>query len=288
MAFVTASGTGLDACAWLGRANGASWIGVVRRAPPGARMPLDIGVRLGTRVNLTGVWRGPDGSLWVVGDDGQVRRNTNPWGPEGEQWANQELDAPLTGIRGVDPRCVLVRGIRASDGAHVLRLFNGARWNPVASPEFALSAMDLSAADRIWVGGDGVARWDGTGWEVLGIDRENPVVALHAPSDDRVLVALADGTFARVTPAGLEPLGRVPGACAIAVWRERIWIGAGTGGLWRAGGGELVCVRADRACVALEPHAESLLIACQELIASTVDGVGFPGGCRGHLDGLRL
>jgi hypothetical protein len=40
--------------------------------------------------------------------------------------------------------------------------------------------------------------------------------------------------------------------------------------------------------VALEPHAESLLIACQELIASTVDGVGFPGGCRGHLDGLRL
>jgi hypothetical protein len=70
----------------------------------------------------------------------------------------------------------------------------------VASPEFALSAMDLSAADRIWVGGTGspagTARLGGVG----EIDRENPVVALHAPSDDRVLVALADGTFARVTP----------------------------------------------------------------------------------------
>lgn len=287
MPYVTASGTSLFEAAWLGRANGASWVGVVRRAPQNSRMPLDIGVRLGTRVALTDLWRAPDGSVWVVGEDGNVRKNADPWGKEADQWEHQALDASLTGITGVDPTCVLAWGIRASDGLHVLRLYNGARWNPLGAPGFPIADAHPTAADRIWVAGGGVARWDGTGWEVLELDGP-AAVAVHAPTDDRVLIAREDGTFGRVTPDGFLPLGRVDGACALAVWRDRIWIGAGDNGLWRAGGGELVQVRADRRCVALEAHADGLLVACDDLIAATHDGEGFPGGCRGHLDGLRL
>lgn len=288
MAFVTASGQGLGASAWLGRANGASWVGVVRQAPAGSPMPLDIGVRLGTRAPLTDLWRAPDGGLWVVGEDGLVRHNADPWGPDADQWSQQALDAKLSGVTGVDGRCVLARGVRESDGLHVLRLFNGVRWNPVGGPGFPIGAMDLAGPDRIWVGGAGLARWDGQGWEILeGFDHA-PVVALHAPADDRVVAALADGTFGRVTPGGFQPLGRVPGARAIAIWRERLWIGAGERGLWRAGGGELVCVRADRHCIALEAHADALMIGCSDLVSSSPDGERFPGGCRGTLDGLRL
>ena len=114
------------------------------------------------------------------------------------------------------------------------------------------------------------------------------LVAIHAPADDQVVVVREDGAFGRVTPEGLQILGEVEGATAIAVWGGRIWIGAGANGLWRAGGGELVCVRDDRPCVGLEAHADSLLVACSDIVCSTDDGERFPGGCRGALEPLRL
>jgi hypothetical protein len=287
-AFVTASGPSLFDASFLGRArDGSWWVGVVRRAPPGSKLPLDIGFRLGTKHPLSDLWQDPDGGLWVCGDNG-VRINPTPWGDRdgtSDRWELRELDAPLHGITGVDARCVLTWGVRQSDGVHVLRLFNGARWNPVGGPGFAITACDLSAPDRIWACGDGVGRWNGEGWDVLD---EPGLIALHAPSDDRVIVLRDDGVFGRVTPEGLAVLGHVEGARAIAVWRDRIWIGAGENGLWRAGGGEVVCVREDRHCVALEARGDSLLIGCTDLVSSTDDGERFPGGCRGVLEPLRL
>lgn len=282
--FLTASGPSLFDAAFLGQSGNAWWVGVVRKAPHGAPMPLDIGVRLASKKRLTGLWRSPAGQLWVCGEDG-VRRQPDPWGPDGAEWTQVDLDASFTGITGVSDTCVLARGIRPSDGHHVLRLFNGARWNPVGSPGFVLRDMELSAPDRIWVAGDGLARWDGEGWRVL----ESPgFVAITAPSDDRVVAVHEDGRFGRVTPHGFEAIGQVAGACCVAIYRDRIWIGAGANGLWRAGGGELVQVRADRFCVDLEAHDEGLLIACTDLISSTADGERFPGGCRGALDDRAL
>jgi len=283
--FLWASGDSLFEAAFLGVAGGAHWVGVVRRAAAGSPMPLDIGIRLGTRTVLTDLWKAPDGTLWVVGEDGNVRVSGDPWGKHADQWEQRALDCPLYGINGVDRTCVLAHGIRESDGTHVLRLFNGARWNPLGGPEIAIETTDISAPDRIWIGGDGVARWDGQGWEVL---QTPPVLDLHAPTDDQVVVVLEDGTFGRVTPSGFAALGQIDGACAIAVWRGRIWIGAGENGLWRAGGGETVCVREDRHCVSLEPHPTGLMIGCSDLVSSTADGERFPGGCRGYLDGLSL
>lgn len=283
--FLWASGESLFDAAFLGVSNGTHWVGVVRRAPVGSPMPLDIGIRLGTKVVLTDIWKAPDGTLWVVGEDGNVRVSGDPWGKDADHWEHRALDAPLFGITGVNRQCVLAHGIRESDGSHVLRLFNGARWNPVGGPGFAIEAIDLSAPDRIWVGGEGVARYDGEGWEVL---ETPPVLDLHAPTDETVVVVLEDGTFARVTPGGLAPLGRIDGACAVAVWRDRIWIGAGDNGLWRAGGGETVCVREDRHCISLEAHPDSLMIGCNDLVSSTANGESFPGGCRGYLDGLQI
>lgn len=283
--FLWASGPSLFDGAFLGVAGGAHWVGVVRKSAAGSPMPLDIGIRLGTRIVLTDLWKAPDGTLWVVGEDGNVRVSGDPWGKDADHWEMRALDAPLFGITGVDPTCVLAHGIRQSDGAHVLRLFNGARWNPVGGPEIRIEAVDLTAPDRIWIAGDGVARFDGVGWDVL---ETPPVLDLHAPSDDAVVVVLEDGTFGRITPDGLLPLGRVEGGCAVAIWEGRIWIGAGDNGLWRAGGGDLVCVREDRHCVSLEVHGGSLMIGCNDLISSTTDGERFPGGCRGYLEGLKL
>lgn len=283
--FLAASGISLYDAAFLGEADdGSWWIGLVKKAPPRSRLPLDIGFRLGTRVRLTGIWRDPDGGVWVSGENG-VRTNPTPWGPDADRWELRELDAPLDGITGVDARCVLAWGIRQSDGVHVLRLFNGARWNPVGGPGFSIAACDLSAPDRIWACGGGVGRWNGEGWDVL---EEPGLVALHAPSDDRVMVVREDGAFARVTPDGLQILGHVEGACAIAIWQDAIWIGAGDNGLWRAGPDGLVCVREDRPCVGLEAHEDTLLVVCSDLVSSTDDGKRFPGGCRGSLDPVRI
>lgn len=282
--FLTASGPSLFDAAFLGEAGGAWWVGVVRRARQPAPMPLDIGVRHASRKRLTGLWRSPTGQLWLAGEEG-VSRNPDPWGPDGAEWTTQNLDAQLTGITGVDDRCVLARGIRPSDGHHVLRLFNGSRWNPVASPGFPLHAMEISAPDRIWMAGEGIARWDGEGLHVLELPG---FIAITAPSDDRVVAVRRDGVFGRVTLDGFEELGQIEGACAVAIWRGRIWIGAGSNGLWRVGGGEVVCVREDRHCIALEAHEDGLLIACADLVSSTADGERFPGGCRGVLDGRSL
>ena len=67
--FVAASGPSLYDAAFLGVArDGSHWVGVVRRAPPQSKMPLDIGFRLGTLV-LIGkeLYRGAAaGELWAV------------------------------------------------------------------------------------------------------------------------------------------------------------------------------------------------------------------------------
>jgi hypothetical protein len=210
--------------------------------------------------------------------------NPTPWGNEPDRWELRELDAPLEGITGVSATCVLTWGIRQSDGVHVLRLFNGARWNPVGGPGFEIAACDLSAPDRIWACGEGAGRWNGEGWDVLD---EPGLVAIHAPRDDRVIVARKDGAIARVTPDGLAILGWVEEAQAVAVFDEAIWIGAGENGLWRLAD-TLECVREDRPCHTLEVHEGSLLIGCTDLVSSTSDGARFPGGCRGALDPLHM
>lgn len=283
--YLAASGPSLFDAAFLGKAGGAWWVGVVRRARQPSPMPLDIGVRLASKTPLTGLWRSPAGQLWVAGEEG-VRRNPDPWGKEPMEWTSITLDAPLTGITGVDDNLVLAAGIRPSDGLHVLRLWNGAKWNPASSPGFLIRDMEISAKDRIWVAGDGLGRWDGTGWESLELPG---FVAITAPTDDKVVAVHEDGRFGRVTPSGFEKIGQVEGANSVAIWRDRIWIGAGENGLWRAGGGELVCVREDRYCVGLEAHGtDGLMIACDDLVSSTADGERFPGGCRGTLDGRSL
>lgn len=280
--YLSASGSSLFDAAFLGTTGPAWWVGVVRRSP--GPMPLDIGIRLASKTELNGIWKSPTGQLWVSGPDG-VRHNPDPWGANGAEWTSQALDCELTGITGVDDRCVLARGIRVSDGQHVLRLYNGARWNPVAAPGFELADVEISAPDRIWACGGGLARWDGEGWNVLELPG---FVAITAPDDGHVVAVREDGTFGRVTPTGFEPIGQVDGACCVAIWRGRIWIGAGDNGLWRAGGGELTCVRDDRYAVDLEAHEDGLLIACDDLVSSTADGERFPGGCRGVLDGRSL
>ena len=282
--FITASGLSLFDAAYLGESGGAWWVGVVRRAPAGSAMPLDLGIRLGTKRQLRDLYRDPTGGLWVAGEGG-VRRNRAPWGPDADLWEQQELDAELHGITGVSETCVLVRGIRQSDGLHVLRHYNGARWNPIGTPEIEIADMCLSGPTRIWIAGDGVARWNGEGWDVLNT---GSMIGIAAPTDDRVVALREDGSFGRITPEGFDFLGHVPGARTIAIWQDRIWIGAADGGLFRAGGGNLECVRPDRHCVSLEAHPEGMMIGCTDLVSSTVDGERFPGGCRGTLDGLRL
>ncbi len=282
--FIAASGTSLFDAAFLAEArDGSRWVGVLRRAPPDSPTPLDLGFRLGTRERTSGLWRDPEGGLWVCGPRG-VRTNRDPWGPESDLWELRELDAALEGITGVDRRCVLTWGVRASDGASVLRLFNGARWNPLPGPGFAVRSCAILGPDRIWVCGEHTARWDGAGWAVL----DDPGLAIHATMDAAPLLLRPDGRFGRVTAEGFVHLGSLEGAVAIAAWAGAIWLGAGPRGLWVWEGGTLRCVRADRRCVGLEAHPEALLIACTDVIASTEDGERFPAAARGALEPLVL
>lgn len=279
MAILTATGPSISDAAFLAENAGKWWVGVARKTAG----RIDYGIRMSSPSELTGVWRDPDGTLWVSGADGRIHHSADPWGLDAGSWHVRELDASLTGITGVHGTCVLARGVRASDGVHVLRWFDGRKWNAIGGPGIEIAAMHLTSERRIWVGGTGVARWDGEGWEVLETPR---VVAIHAPTDDRVVVVLADGQIARATPNGLEPFAQIERACAVAVWRDRIWVGAGRRGLWRLGGGEVVCVREDRHCVSLEAHPDSLMIGCSEIVSWTPDGSAFPGGLRGVVESL--
>jgi len=273
--------------------DGRSGVVLVRETP-GASTPVELGVRCIVPTLLTGLWRALDGSVFTADRDGFVRWSANPWGDD--RWQQQELDLVFHGVQGQSARHVWAWGVRANDGASLLRRFDGRSWKAVGAPGFAVSA--VSVATQVWCAGEGghLARFDGSGWTVLQLADGVDLVALHgSDAGSGVVVAAADGRVFHVPDPGpsgdegeaapVQVLGQLPvRPFAVAAWGGTIWVGAGDEGLWRLDGGQPSCVRADRVCRSLDARAE-LVIGCDDVISGTRDGSRFPATGRSFLDG---
>lgn len=234
--------------------------------------PVDLALRLVGDALLTGLWRGPDGTVWVVDAEGRARWSADPFDADAE-WGVQELDATLRGITG-GPDGVFAWGTRPSDGAGLVRREQGRGWQALPTPGFVVQAMASGASGTWAVGEHGwVAGYRTDRWEVVGTV-ERALVSVAATGEG-FLAGTDDGRVIRGDLAGHEVVGEVPGAAhAVAWWMGKVWVGAGSTGLW-AGTGGFDVVRADRACRSLEAH-EALLIGCDAVLCSTEDGARFP------------
>lgn len=278
---------------------------VLVRPTPGARTPVELGVRCVVPTLLTGLWRADDGSVFVADRDGFVRWSADPW--DDARWQQQELDLVFHGVQGASSRHVWAWGQRPMDGASLVRRYDGRSWKAVGAPGFGIAA--IAVGDQVWCAGEGgqLARFDGSGWTVLALADGVDLVALHAPparSDlegarplrhpyetgaHGVVVAAADGRVLHVqvdaSAERVRVVGQVPvRPFAVAVWRGAVWVGAGEQGLWQLTDGAARCVRDDRLCRSLDARDE-LVIGCDDVISGSPDGARFPATGRGFLDG---
>jgi hypothetical protein len=242
---------------------------------------VQLGLRLVLDTLLTGLWRDDAGRVWVVDGSGVVRWCDDPWSPEAA-WGQQELDLAFEGVVGGDDG-VWAWGVRASDGASLVRRYDGRAWKPMPSPGFRVRAM--ASGESTWaVGDDGwVARYDRDRWTVLvGASDQRLLCAMV--EGDGLICGSAEGHVFAGGVDGLASVATVPGAChAVARWRGELWVGAGPGGLFRGVSGALQVARSDRPCRSLDARGEHLVVGCDDVLCSSPDGTRFPAVGRGAL-----
>lgn len=124
-------------------------------------------------ITLTGVWVGPAGEVWAVGQGGFVGRRapeTNAW-----CWCAPNPPTSLSSVWGLDSDHLFVVGASGM----VLRL-DGGRWVQDFPTGFTVNAISGTGADNIWAVGDRgtILRYDGTSsWESHSAD---PKYSLNA------------------------------------------------------------------------------------------------------------
>jgi hypothetical protein len=276
-----ASGPSFRDVAALGYLGPSQSAVVLVRPTPSDPSPLGFGVRCTVSTLMTGLWRAPDGTVFTVDRDGRARWAADPWDAEG--WLQQELDLCFYGVTGVSSSHVWAWGDRPSDGASLVRRWDGRDWKPITAPGFSIGA--ASVGDAPWVAGEHgwVARFDGDRWTAVRIAGAVDIVAMHATGSS-VCVVDRDGRLYQGDVSGFEAVGQVPVApSAVASWRGALWVGAGSKGLWRVVDGVAECVRADRHCRSLDAR-EELVVGCDDVISGSPDGVRFPATGRGLLD----
>ncbi len=277
MRYSHASGTSLYDCVFLAHGPATGAVVAVRRAPPESATPLDVGLRL--EGAFTGLWRSPSGQVWATDRDGVVWHARALWGPEAGKWTRQDLDLDPGGVVGAADDAVFVWGTRRSDGACLVRGWDGRSWKPFPSPPFAVLALDVRAG-LVAVGEDGwFGRLDGPQWTVVHTGTSADLLAVDG-SERQVVAGAADGSVLVGDITGFSMRFRVPGpALAVARWQGALWAGAGEHGLFREG----ALVRDDRRCNALEAHDE-LLVGCDDVVCSTPNGARFPAAGRGVVE----
>jgi len=145
------------------------------------------GVTLPPGNDLTGVWIGPAGEVWAVGESGFVGRRepaSSAW-----CWCAPSPPSTLRGIWGASSEDIFVVG----DGGKLLR-FDGTHWLTYLETRADLKAVFGTAPDNVWtVGVNGTAvRFDGSNWDSL--DHPDSTYQLNAVWVDPAGVVRAGGT----------------------------------------------------------------------------------------------
>ncbi|HSM52139.1 MAG TPA: diguanylate cyclase, partial [Thermoanaerobaculia bacterium] len=289
----TTAAEGVEAL-WLGTRNG----GLVRLKERGWR---SFALRSdGLRLPVSALLETADGagrSVFWAGTDGGGLFRLAPGAAEGPAWS--PVEGPGGPLAGDSIRCLLGRGEPGREEIWVgtrnrglLRLAGG-QWStfdraggalPDDLVEALLETRDEAGRSTLWVGTrDGLARFDGSGWETVAAG-EGPLrgrIQALASTRDRegepVLWAGTNAGLGRLAAGRWQLLGRESGLLNPVV--RSLHIGSGPGGglaLWigTAGGGVSLLDLEDESQPLLTLHRGNLPGLPNDVIHGIVDDLG--------------
>jgi len=196
---------------------------------------------LGMQAWFTGLWRSPAGHVYVSDSAGQVHVNDHP-GRASASWRKDPLPGVLTGIWGLDDRCVFTWGVHGDDT--VLYRWDGTAWSRMDSPGRVIGMHGISPDLVYAVGNDGlIARLDGDRWLPQPAPLRAVLSDVFVASPDEMYAVGAGGWMLEGSVHGWSVLLEGPGPMfGVARLGDEVLVGAASEGLMRLDGNRLVPV----------------------------------------------
>ena len=303
--YESASGPSIDDCAFLGLRydqdegfhpdESECWILCAKRATSGPQ-PYDFRYQGGTISWYTAIWRAPSGTVYISDMSGQLHTHPDLWAEDArEHWGEHQLGVPLSGLWGIDDRCVLAWGGTSQRGFKVFG-WEGTRWTEMPSPRMDVRSMHGLAPDHVYAVGIGgrIARWDGSAWSDVASPTAEDLKSVFVASEDEVYAVGAGGSVLEGSSSGLDVIAVAPLAqvgmplYAVAKWKGQLWIGGGPQGLFRRVGttGELELFKPKVKATSFDVR-EQLVIAGDTHVVGSADGEKFTGIGRDVLTEAR-
>lgn len=227
------------------------------------------------RGRLSGLWRAPDGEVFVADARGAVHHFRDGCAP-GARWETHRLGGVVRGVWGTREDDVWAWSM-VPGGARLHR-WDGAQWREVAAPG-VVAAMHGVAPDLVYaVGAEGlVAAWDGDRWRRVGAPTDRPLSSVFV-ADAREMYAVGPGgdllegsVHGWIGRASFEgPLQ------SVAVWRGGVLVGAGAAGLMRLDGTELAPWKPAVEAEHFDARG-ALLVTTPGAVVETLDGRSYRG-----------
>lgn len=266
-----------------------SWVIHFKPSGPGGK-ELGTVYKYGNAVWLTGLWRSPEGPVYVSDSDGVVRiwLDFEQKREEGAAWEEVKLDARLSGLWGLSDDCVFTWG-KVGDDDRMFR-YDGRTWHPIPSPGH-VSVLHGLSPDFVYAVGYGglMARWDGHAWTPVRLSVESHFTGLFVAGQDEMYATTEDGELWEGTSHGWAKRAESPEPLLdVAKFQGEVWVAGGEEGLLKLKGGtnELECVKPNIEATSFEVRSR-LLITTKDIIIHTDDGVKFGGYGRSALRHFR-
>ncbi|MFY1829224.1 hypothetical protein ACN47A_25120 [Myxococcus fulvus] len=299
--YYSASGLTLDASSFLGQRydeergfkpfESECW---VMRLWPKEGGGLNTSTHLGSTGWLTGLWRSPEGAVFVSsGTDEKVLFHPDMQGDPDRKFENMELDVSPNGVWGLDGRFVLAWG-STFEGTHHVYRYDGKAWKELPAPDFEVRAMHGLAPDFILaVGtGGGAARWDGHAWKRIPMPTDEVLNSIFVAGEDEFYATGGSGSLLEGSTHGWGRIAESPvrgmPLFGVAKWKGELWVAAGQFGLFKRVDTQnrIECIKPNLWSVDIDAR-QDLIISCRDFIATTVDGKNFIAGGRDMLTKLR-
>src|SRR6266849_1218818 len=224
---------------------------------------------------FTSLWRSPAGCTYVSDSAGTVHVNPDVK-PRAKPWRQHKLKGVLSGVWGLDDKCVFVwGGVKDKD---LMYRWDGKDWKEMESPGEVVGMHGLAPNLIYAVGAGGlVARWDGRRWNKCVTHSTAMLSAVIVASPDEIYAVGAGGVMLEGSSSGWKELLTGPGPMfGVAKYKGDVWVGAAQHGLMKVVKKKLKAVKPNIKAEMLDARRH-LLISSPSVIAETVDGKEFTG-----------
>jgi hypothetical protein len=221
---------------------------------------------------LTGIWRAPEGSIYVSELSGRLHvlpaRNT--------RWTVLGLEGALSGVWGLDERNVWVWGFREHERERqpTLHYFDGNCWSSVTPPGSIVAMHGTTLEHVIAVGHRGlIARYDGASFRCLESPVRETLSSVSVASASEAYAIGPSGVLLRGSAEGWWILERLEHPLqAVAAHRGALYAGAPwPAGLMKRKRAGLASVDREKQVFQMESR-EELLLATPGAVLSSPDG----------------